>query len=623
MIKIKYLLLSLLSMLFCLFTFVSVPINKVSADTADSEIYGTYTFNDSTCDEYYGSSINAIDRVVSADVSCSPSVSYEFTVNDDYVHFYFLSYGISGSSYEVYDNCYYRVGSDLYDKIPTNVNITFEMLGSSSGEAKFLFHPTFVNYGNGYFISRLSLFPHKTYKVTFSTYGSLGYCYLFNNSYTSESNSLVDMNSETSLQFFNKSVVRAVNTNKYYDFFGNINSSGNNIYSGHSSFLSGMFSKSYSGEAYSVPNGVFFTGCGGDSEYALRTCSYNFSSNIFKEFYDRNVSNGEYWLCNISNDITFTTAGITDYVGQVGNYLCNDVVAKTSSIKRTFSLNIINFEVLIDMPTYRSQNSLLIYNYDYNSMLSNCSGVSYRLLRDSYYYDIVYNGTIPNKQVLVINNPNINNLTFSNYIYVKFNFDSPVPIRNDGTVLTCFDFNFGNYVEPFPQVTVNSSEATFDRPDLPTDLTPRLNFEKTDTIPWFKISLYFPVVKYIEYAFIWLLFYCPVIGDCTAFLYTFFNKFLDIFNIVIELPLGTFIVSFICFILCFKLFSYFVPFLSNKTSVTVKNISNKASNSIKSNKEFIKEQNKEKEKERRLHKQTKKIMNKSIKKYNKQINKKK
>lgn len=616
MSKLKYILLSSMAILVCLFTSVAVPINKVSADTTEPEIYNTYTYTDSTCDEYYGSSVNAIDKVVSADITYSPVITYTFTCDED-ISFYFLTYGMSGSAYNCYDKISYTVRDlDLYDKVPTNVNIEFSRINCGDSVSKFWFEPVCIDLGGGYSVTRFGLYAGADYEVRFHTY-------LNNSNYTADLlfnstiydlNSIVDMQASTNTEVFNREILNTVNSNKYQSY---ILTNGSGVAINEYSQLS-RFSQSSSYYFNYFPEGLYFK----DSRISEDFCNETFTLDSFSDFYNYNYDNGDGWLYNVSDSLYLTTFGIEDYKGKVCCYMGSNVDEFTSNLTMSYSLDIYNFEVLIDMPTYRSQNSLLIYNYDYNSMLSSVNSVSYRLLRDKCYYDIIYNGSIPNKQVLVVNNSNITNMTFSNYIYVKFTFDGLVPVRNDGTLSTGFDFNFGNYVEPFPQITVNSSEATFDRPDLPTDLTPRLNFEKTDSVPWFKISLYFPVVKYIEYAFIWLLFYCPVIGDCTAFLYTFFGKFLDIFNIIIELPLGTFVVSFICFILCFKLFSYFVPFLSNKTSVAIKNISNKSSDSMKSNKEFIKEQNKEKEKERRLHKQTKKIMSKSIKKYNKQINKK-
>lgn len=546
----------------------------------EKDIVDTYTYTDSTCEEYYGASANAIDKVVGANIEYTIEYTIEFTVNAS-CYFHFLTKDISGSpfvSYAPISYCINDVG--LYSKIPTNMTLWMERIDGNSQQ--FLVTPNFQELGNGYRLMLIQLYGGGTYRLRITgvetVFDVQPGALIFNKTFDDGLSSLVDMSSLTDTNIFDIDGLKEVNTIQYP---GDVYVGTNNSY--------------YS----TVPSTSYIMAF---DHYKLRPDLFDFNeislllyesedgnvSKAFSEWYDSLYPYGDGWLYNISPNLYLTFHNKITYSGQVCCLMKPDFgVNGERYVVNNISCDIVikDFEVLIDMPTYRSQNSLLLYNYDYNSALSNLKGVTYRLYRDRCFYDIVYAGSFPNKKTLIIDNQNIQNMTFSNYIYVLFDFDT-LPVNNSGEVNLGFDFNFGNYVEPFPQVVVNSSEATFDRPDLPTDLTPRLNFEKTDTVPWFKISLYFPVVKYIEYGFIWLLFYCPIIGDCTAFLYTFFRKFVGIFGMVIELPLGTFLLSFVAFFLCFKLFSAFLPFASDTINVTFKSINNNIRRKREDNKRF-------------------------------------
>lgn len=591
----------------------------------EDDIINTYTYSDSTCEEYYGTSANAIDNVVSANIKYTIDFKVIFKVNKIQA-FEFLTYGLSGSNYGVSsaDGVLFSIWDDsLYSKIPTNLNIQIKRLDSSSNS--FWVIPNYVDFGNGYRLMKIELYSGGTYEMHIRGYrdnlssgldGSSGEALVLNSSCNSI-DSIVDMLSTSNLEIFNCSDLSNINTNKYTATF-----SQDNLYSSSYTYCRSLldcFSSNDAGffrpELFSFHNLALFD---------ISSYDNNLSS-AFQKWYDSNYSVGDGWLYNVSNDIMLTTYGAYDYKGKVcclfntdfgsqvnGDYVVNDV---------SYNLDIVDFDILIDMPTYRSQNSLILYNYDYDSMLKYTNNVTYRLYRDRCFYDIVYNGSIPNKQTLIIDNANIQNKTFSNYIFLDMDFNQ-IEIPESGILNAGFDFNFGNFIEPFPQITSNNSKQTFDRPPLPTDLTPRLNFEKTDSVPWFKISLYFPVIKYVEYAFLWLLFYAPVVGDCTAFLYTFFNKFLAIFNIVLDLPMGTFVLSFIAFILCFKLFASFLPFASDRVNFTFKNISNNISNKRKENKQFEEKIKKQNLKKDLLKKKSKKIIRKEFKKFDKYTKKK-
>lgn len=552
---------------------------------------------DTTISEYYGASANAIDSVVETNISYSLNIEYVFTVSETTV-LELLTYNISSDAFVIYDSVIFSINnSDLFSKIPQNLHVKIEDI-TGDGKYGFYFSPHAVplidiadDYSGDYYISHLQIFPWKTYKITFSSRPFLeGGVNLFLDA-NIQGDDIVDMLSITDSNIVDLSTLIDVNDLTYYSYRKFTPGSNGDVvaeYEASQSFTSFFSENPYSNlvdffKLYFVEEDPFPV----ESSQSRSFCEFYLYNCVSTNPY--NGLSGEGWLSNVSQDyglVVDTGNGLRSYFGNFCCMLKSVAFDYLNVVSSNVYINIDNFEILIDMPTYRSQNSLIIYNYDYDSMLAYVNNVTYRLMRDNCYYDIVFSGEIPNYKTLVVENPNIVNRTFSNYVFLTIDFDI-IPFPRDKIINLGFDFNFGNFIEPFPQITTNNSKQTFERPALPTDLTPRLNFEVTDTIPWFRVGLYFPVVKYIEYGFIWLLFYCPIIGDCTSFLYTFFNKFLAIFNIVLDLPMGTFILSFIAFILCFNLFSVFLPFASKKVNVTFKNISNNISNKRKENKQFI------------------------------------
>lgn len=603
---IKRFIFTLLAVVASAVAFISpIKSNSMVASAETTKIFNTYTYEtDTTCGEYYGSLSNAISSVES--VKFDYKLWFEYTIHcKQDTHFYFLVGGISSFASGCASDVVFSLKSNLMSAVPTNVNILFHNLTRDSNTM----HLTTMAYtvsNNGWYVADLKLWAGCDYKISFFM------PYAISQTFDTDLSALVDMDSNTNFNLIDLVANKALYANINSNFYQSVTySATGSSWQAESDLLQSLanispLDNNNGSNVARIPQGVYF-----------KNASSVFDVNSFQKFYELNQSVGNSWLINRSADLWLTAINMADFKGCASAYLSN--TAETTATVTAYERKAVveNLEILINMPTYRTQNSLILYNYDYASTLSSVTKVKYRLLRDYNYYDVVYSGSIPNYKTIVIDNKNTNNITYSNYIYLNITCNS-LPVSNAGKVNFGFDFNFGNFVEPFPTISTDSSTSKFDRPALPTDLTPRLSVVKTDTVPWFKLDFHFPVINWIKYGFLWVLFYAPVIGDCTAFLYTFFGKFVSIFNVFISLPIGTFLVAFVTFMLCFKLFTYFVPFINNTVGVTIKNISYNSNRKRLDNKNFEDKVARQNVKKKVFKRESKKIIKKSFKEFDKQ-----
>ncbi len=214
-------------------------------------------------------------------------------------------------------------------------------------------------------------------------------------------------------------------------------------------------------------------------------------------------------------------------------------------------------------PVYRTNNTLIIYNYDYDNLLNNVNGVTYQLQKGSDKYNVIYNGSLPNSTFIYVSNKNINNILFDKYIYFYLSFDDNLVSYNffdfqnyySKTFNMGFDFNFTYYNEPL--VTSNGSyNFDFKKPtyvDMRFSLSP----------------FYIPILEAVQNALIFLVFYCPLISDILELIHLnqFFGAIFNIFGFsngnisILGINLGGFIWACIAFVIFFKLLQTFMPVL--------------------------------------------------------------
>lgn len=236
-----------------------------------------------------------------------------------------------------------------------------------------------------------------------------------------------------------------------------------------------------------------------------------------------------------------------------------------------------SFDFSIYRPVYRTNNTLVFYNYDYLNFFNRINSVKYRLKRKDTYYDIIYNGNLPNSYFVCLYNENTANIIFDEYINLYLTLDNTFSNLNfshysnsqTASILKLgFDFNFTYYTSPLV-----SSNGAFN-----------YNFQKPDYVEA-RFSLYpfyIPVLELIHNALIWLMFYSLFTSRILAFIHL--DEFLGaIFNIfsfsnssmtILGVNLGNFIWACIAFIIFFKLLQSFMPVVWSQYATVPKSINN-------------------------------------------------
>lgn len=277
-----------------------------------------------------------------------------------------------------------------------------------------------------------------------------------------------------------------------------------------------------------------------------------------------------------------------------------------------FSFNIDYFNIDIYKPSSRMKNTLIIYNYDSNGgILPYVKYCDYTLRRNSDYY-CIYAGDknnlfIPNifdtSQYFMFYNNDIENMVFDEYITLNFyvNYsDLPISIYEDKICFTCgFDFNFVQYTQPL--VASNGAyNYDFEKPkyvDMHFSLYP----------------FYIPILEICQNAIIFLVFYCPIISDVLALVYLdrFIGALLQIINFVLGVPIGSFVLACIGFIVYYMVFKSFMPIIYDSVGGIYHNSSYYKYNNEK--KQSKKEWKYQKYKDKKLNKQINNITKKNKK----------
>ena len=214
-----------------------------------------------------------------------------------------------------------------------------------------------------------------------------------------------------------------------------------------------------------------------------------------------------------------------------------------------FDYEVDDYYFIVDKPTYRVNNALLLYNFDYYNTLYNVNSVIYELSKNGDYYDIVYNGTLPNYKYMYIDNEQINNTIFDRYIFVHFTFNNNniINLLENGEYVPFyvgFDFNFAYYVEPLISDS-STFEYDFDKPKY------------KDTGDIFNINWLAVVYNIV----VFIAFYFPL----TALIFKalglnyFLGGLLNVISFIFDNPLGNFLLGCLAFIIFFKILMWFWP----------------------------------------------------------------
>lgn len=217
----------------------------------------------------------------------------------------------------------------------------------------------------------------------------------------------------------------------------------------------------------------------------------------------------------------------------------------------------------VHKPSYRVDNTLVIYNFDYYNLLYSTDYISYQLQRNGALYNVNYNGSVENTYFIYLSNDNVNNTQFDEYVSVSIGFlNNLLPfVHTDNNTYTCdlgFDFNFTYYVQPL--VSNNGIyNYTFEKPgyvEMPFSLYP----------------FYIPVLEIVQNAFIFLLFYCPIFSDIVELLNfdMFFGSLLNIFDFITTSAIGEFVYACLGFLIFWSLLKGLFPALVSSGVSSVK-----------------------------------------------------
>lgn len=246
---------------------------------------------------------------------------------------------------------------------------------------------------------------------------------------------------------------------------------------------------------------------------------------------------------------------LVSYVGAVS--LNSSLLYSNSAVNivssRNCLVNITDFFVFVHKPSYRVDNTLVIYNYDYSFLLDDVNFVSYQLQKDFNFYNVNYSGVVTNSYFVYISNDDVANINFDEYVKVDFSFSSDFInfTYSNGyyNLNTGFDFNFTYYVQPL--VSNNGIyNYTFEKPgyvEMPFSLYP----------------FYIPVLEIVQNAFIFLLFYCPIFSDIVELLNfdMFFGSLLNIFDFITTSAIGEFVYACLGFLIFWSLLKGLFPAL--------------------------------------------------------------
>ena len=528
--------------LFCSFFFV--PVNSAYASTGQ-----TYTYSGEVSSDSSNLGNYAIESVESLNVEGTYVYKVVFglasTGSDLTIRFLFSQQSSAGSQSGNYFFCNYGyLQNSQFDCnlaircTSSTTGMTYNMNGSSAGK---------IN-GTTYYYRSLVLTKGNTFELYYSTLSFGGtYSNMTFGLYTSAN------------RFFTKIYDNAnYDLNSFIDMDSNTNFSMTDI---DFSFTSSDSNKiSYYLNCFPFGQGGGLTQNIISYSITLATlanytpCNSSYANGSLLEGSSVKVSNLQFaylWSVNTGSKISTST----EYSKNIGLYFSN-------------------FYFQINRPVYRTNNTLIIYNFDYYNFLSYVNLTTYQLQKGSDYYNISYSGDLPNSYFIYVYNNDISNMIFDQYIYFYLStsriiyFDSAVYLNND--IFLGFDFNFTYYNNPL--VTSNGSfNYTFEKPsyvDMPFSLIP----------------LYLPILEAIENGLIFLMFYCPITSHILSFIHLdeFFGALFNVFSFsnggisILGINLGSFIWACVSFVIFFMLLRSFMPMMWGSIKATSSELYNKA-----------------------------------------------
>ena len=239
--------------------------------------------------------------------------------------------------------------------------------------------------------------------------------------------------------------------------------------------------------------------------------------------------------CALTSFEGYNSSLIVDYIGYEFNIDSLDIYFNFNEMLtfRTlpvfFNFNYLNniSSVVVSMDCYQGDDMVASvgFNID-NFLLDNISIIDISSIKDSFIYSYQYGGA----------NFNFRDITYSG---------KSIDICGLG-----FDISLDTLNDPFVIGDGWSIEG-FTKPELP------------------KVSLRDPT-SWIVWAVYWFFFYCPIVSDVVNVFFWFVSVLITLFNFVLALPMGSFLLALLGIAVSFAITKAVIPFLQRAT-VSIRN----------------------------------------------------
>lgn len=229
---------------------------------------------------------------------------------------------------------------------------------------------------------------------------------------------------------------------------------------------------------------------------------------------------------------TLTTTYYSDFNSDLNKY------PEGVTIENKLIIN--DFTVVVNKPVNRTENTLVLYNYDYDCAISSINSVEYALSKDLDIYKAKYTGTLPNSRTIGFSCAELQNRLYDEYIYIYLTFTNNVIDFDELSFSLGFDFNFSRFYEPL----VIQDSIFFQNISFPGLTKPE---------HWYQFA------GWIMYGITYVLFYNPIISPVTKFLFPVISILINVCKFILHLPLGQFVLAYVGFMVIIKFIGSFMP----------------------------------------------------------------
>lgn len=318
----------------------------------------------------------------------------------------------------------------------------------------------------------------------------------------------------------------------------------------------------------------------------LKLFDYSYLFNYAMGFKDFSVNRSDAFLFNDyfkyrSSVIISSSSGNSFNLGSTANLIPvasensymvfyeNTNLKNWVTMSTSFCYDYIN--VNIEADSFLVNNALVVYNYD-STYSSGITNLVYQTQKGDMLYDICdfSSDNLLNDTFSYFYAQDLQNYLFDKYIQLTM-YGSPIlntpfdwsVTDTDTSGLKFYsgslglDFNFQKYVQPF-SVGDNVYNYSYDKPEMVA-------------MPFSLVPFYLPVNEMVYNAFIFIVFYFPLISDVLAWIHfdMFFGSVLNLYDLFVALNIGSFLLALIMFLILYSIMKSLMPAMYDSWHSTV------------------------------------------------------